>query len=110
APRPEPSARGQPRRDAPPRLDTCRDRHRRLVLPEVRHLAALQLPAGRAVSALRAAFAATALLSLCAAHAAAQDAEPLVYRVPVTGVIELGLAPFIERSLAEAAAAGASLV
>ena len=31
-----------------------------------------------------------------------------VYRVPVTGVVELGLAPFIERSLAEATAAGAS--
>ncbi len=33
-----------------------------------------------------------------------------VYRVPVTGVVELGLAPFIERSLEEAAAAGASAV
>jgi membrane-bound serine protease (ClpP class) len=35
---------------------------------------------------------------------------PLVYRVPVTGVIELGLAPFIERSLREAAAAEATAV
>ena len=33
-----------------------------------------------------------------------------VYRVPVTGVIELGLAPFIERSLEEAAASGARAV
>jgi membrane-bound serine protease (ClpP class) len=33
-----------------------------------------------------------------------------VYRVPVTGVVELGLAPFIERSIDEAAAAGASAV
>lgn len=33
-----------------------------------------------------------------------------VYRVPVTGVIELGLAPFIERSLGEAAASGARAV
>ena len=33
-----------------------------------------------------------------------------VFRVPVTGVVELGLAPFIERSLEEAAAAGASAV
>lgn len=33
-----------------------------------------------------------------------------VYRVPVTGVVELGLAPFIERSVAEAAAAGAVAV
>jgi membrane-bound serine protease (ClpP class) len=30
-----------------------------------------------------------------------------VYRIPVSGVIELGLAPFIERSLREATAAGA---
>ncbi|HIF21600.1 MAG TPA: hypothetical protein EYQ27_06725, partial [Gemmatimonadetes bacterium] len=33
-----------------------------------------------------------------------------VFRVPVTGVIELGLAPFIERSVKEAAAAGASAI
>ncbi|MDH3425001.1 MAG: ATP-dependent Clp protease proteolytic subunit, partial [Gemmatimonadota bacterium] len=33
-----------------------------------------------------------------------------VYRVPVTGVVELGLAPFIERSLEEAAADGAAAV
>jgi membrane-bound serine protease (ClpP class) len=31
-----------------------------------------------------------------------------VYRIPVTGVVEMGLAPFIERSLREAAAAGAT--
>jgi membrane-bound serine protease (ClpP class) len=30
-----------------------------------------------------------------------------IYRVPVTGVVELGLAPFIERSIEEATAAGA---
>lgn len=35
---------------------------------------------------------------------------PLVYRVPVSGTIELGLAPFIERSLREAEAAGARAV
>jgi membrane-bound serine protease (ClpP class) len=33
-----------------------------------------------------------------------------VYRIPVTGVIELGLAPFIERSLSDAVAAGADAV
>ncbi len=33
-----------------------------------------------------------------------------VLRVPVTGVIELGLAPFVERSLAEAAETGAAAV
>ena len=43
------------------------------------------------------------------ADSAAQSAG-VVHRVPVTGVVELGLAPFIERSLAEAAAAGASAV
>lgn len=36
--------------------------------------------------------------------------EASVYRVPVTGTIELGLAPFIERTLREAAAAGATAV
>lgn len=38
------------------------------------------------------------------------QAPSTVYVVPVTGVIEMGLAPFIERSLAEAAAAGAAAV
>src|SRR5690606_819758 len=31
-----------------------------------------------------------------------------VYRIPVTGVVEMGLSPFIQRSLDEAEAAGAS--
>ena len=34
----------------------------------------------------------------------------VVYRVPVTGVIELGIAPFIERSLEDALRAGAVMV
>lgn len=38
----------------------------------------------------------------------AQDA--LVYRVPVTGTIELGIAPFIKRAISEAEAAGARAV
>ncbi len=33
-----------------------------------------------------------------------QDA-PLVFRVPVTGVVEMGLAPFIERAIREAESA-----
>lgn len=41
------------------------------------------------------------------APAETQAEQALVYRIPVTGVIEMGLAPFIERSLREAAAAGA---
>jgi membrane-bound serine protease (ClpP class) len=40
----------------------------------------------------------------------AQNPSGPIYRVPITGEIELGLAPFVERSLEEAAAAGASAV
>lgn len=46
----------------------------------------------------------------CADRSAGPATEGGVYRVPVTGVIELGLAPFIERSLAEARAANAAAV
>lgn len=46
-----------------------------------------------------------ALLAL-AAPAAAQ--EGTVYRIPVTGTVEMGLAPFVERSLEEAEKAGAA--
>lgn len=53
--------------------------------------------------------AATALVALLAAPLAVQ-AQVTVSRVPVTGVVELGLAPFIERSLAEAAANGVDIV
>ena len=42
-------------------------------------------------------------------RALAQDA-PLVFRVPVTGVVEMGLAPFIERAIREAEGAGVSVV
>lgn len=44
------------------------------------------------------------------AFATTAPQSAVVYRVPVTGIIELGLAPFIERSLDEAAAAGATMV
>src|SRR5690606_3267751 len=40
----------------------------------------------------------------------AQEGGAPVYRVPVTGTVELGLAPFIERSLDEARDAGARFV
>jgi membrane-bound serine protease (ClpP class) len=40
----------------------------------------------------------------------AQTADGIVYRVPVTGVVELGLAPFLERSIREAQDAGARAV
>ena len=39
-----------------------------------------------------------------------QGDGPFVYRVPVQGVVELGLAPFIERSIQEAEAEGADAV
>jgi len=41
---------------------------------------------------------------------AAQTGTPVVYRVPVEGVIEMGIAPFIERGIREAEEAGASAV
>lgn len=55
----------------------------------------------------RQSLAALVFVSLLAAPATAQN---LVYRVPVTGTIELGIAPFIKRALAEAEAAGARAV
>ena len=50
-----------------------------------------------------------ALLTAAAGGATAQEARA-VYRIPVTGVVELGLAPFIERGVQEATAAGAVAV
>lgn len=49
------------------------------------------------------------LSALCLATPAWAQ-RPLVYQVPVTGTIENGLAPFIARSIKEAAQAGASLI
>lgn len=46
----------------------------------------------------------------CAGQVATRPDDAAVYRVPVSGVIELGLAPFVERSLAEARAANAVAV
>ena len=58
------------------------------------------------------AFVAIAVAGL-SPHAAAvleQQGSGAVYRVPIVGVIELGLAPFVERSLEEARESGASAV
>ena len=49
-------------------------------------------------------FLVAALASPCA------SAAPLVYVAPVEGIIDLGLAPFVQRVLDEAAAAGAAAV
>jgi membrane-bound serine protease (ClpP class) len=67
---------------------------------------------GRPLRTLAAFVPLAALLGLGIGGALAQEeARPssagLVYRIPVTGVVELGLAPFISRSLDEAAEAGA---
>jgi membrane-bound serine protease (ClpP class) len=42
--------------------------------------------------------------------APAQESRPVVYRVPIEGMIDLGLAPFVERVLGEATGAGAAAV
>jgi len=52
---------------------------------------------------------AAAIMSVIAGPVYGQTPGAVV-RIPVTGVVELGLAPFIERSLAEAAAMGAVAV
>ncbi|MBA3894241.1 MAG: nodulation protein NfeD, partial [Gemmatimonadales bacterium] len=50
----------------------------------------------------------TLALLFAAVPAAAQS--PVVYRVTVSGTVENGLAPYVARSLREAAAAGAAAV
>jgi membrane-bound serine protease (ClpP class) len=45
-----------------------------------------------------------------ATGALAQDKRPVVYVAPIEGIIDLGLAPFVQRVLDEAAAAGAAAV
>ena len=70
-------------------------------------------PLGSIRSRPRRWLAATALtaavgMAACAAEPVATDAGNGVYRIPVTGTIELGIAPFIERALSEAEAAGAA--
>jgi membrane-bound serine protease (ClpP class) len=46
-------------------------------------------------------------LSVLLAPVPAAAQRPVVYRIPVTGTVELGLAPFLRRSLREAEVAGA---
>jgi membrane-bound serine protease (ClpP class) len=57
---------------------------------------------------LRCMFLAGVLVSVGLNTAHAQD--KLVYRVPVTGTIEMGIAPFIKRAISEAEKAGARAV
>jgi membrane-bound serine protease (ClpP class) len=51
-----------------------------------------------------------AVATVATAPASALAQAGAVYRVPVTGVVELGLAPYLERALEEATAAGASML
>jgi membrane-bound serine protease (ClpP class) len=51
-----------------------------------------------------------AIFGLVAAPALAQDKRPIVYIAPIEGVIDLGLAPFVQRVLNDATAAGAAAV
>lgn len=50
------------------------------------------------------------IIGLLGLATTAMAQEPVVYRVPVTGVIENGLAPYISRMIGEAEAAGASAI
>src|SRR5688500_7814516 len=49
-----------------------------------------------------------AILALAAPPLAAAQERAVVYRIPVTGTVEMGLAPYVERSLEEAEKAGAA--
>ena len=51
-----------------------------------------------------------ALMLLLAASLFAQDKRPLVFVAPIEGIIDLGLAPFVQRVLDEAVQAGAVAV
>lgn len=66
---------------------------------------AIQSPARRGLRAGLAAFVPLFMLSSLPAAA-----QPQVVRVPVTGTVEMGLAPFVERVVEEAEAAGAAAV
>jgi membrane-bound serine protease (ClpP class) len=67
-------------------------------------------PSTRTLAGPGALLAALLLWGGCASEPAAPTGDAVIYLVPVDGVIELGLAPFIERSLAEARAANATAV
>lgn len=54
--------------------------------------------------------AAVAVLLAATVPSLGGQESPAVYRVPVTGTVEMGLAPFVSRVLGEAAEAGASAV
>jgi membrane-bound serine protease (ClpP class) len=70
-------------------------------------------PVTRARAVWLSAFAALLLAGLALFNVrstAAQTAAPIVYVVPIEGMIDLGLAPFLARTIREANAAGAAAV
>jgi membrane-bound serine protease (ClpP class) len=88
--------------DNPSGMDEPTGRDERMAQPvSRRHRAAL----ARTVAVL-----ALAAVGALASSASGQGARPVVYVVPIEGVIDLGLAPFVQRVLDEAAAAGAGAV
>jgi membrane-bound serine protease (ClpP class) len=70
----------------------------------IRRIAVILLAAGTIAGA------ATLATSFRGTNAPATTPESTVYRVPVSGVIELGLAPFIERTIREAEAVNADAI
>ena len=64
----------------------------------------------RAALAQTVAVLALAAVGAVASSAPGQGARSVVYVVPIEGMIDLGLAPFVQRVLDEAAAEGASAV
>jgi membrane-bound serine protease (ClpP class) len=64
----------------------------------------------RLIAGLRVALLALLVLWTSGVSTFAQGNRPIVYVMPVTGIIDLGLAPFAARVLAEAAEAGAAAV
>lgn len=71
-------------------------------------MSARPLGAGPSVSWL-AMYAVVVLLAV-SLSASVASVSPIVYVIPIEGVIDLGLAPFVERVLNDAAAAGAAAV
>ncbi|HRP09274.1 MAG TPA: ATP-dependent Clp protease proteolytic subunit, partial [Gemmatimonadales bacterium] len=51
-----------------------------------------------------------AIIGVLTLGSTAEAQGPVVYRIPITGTIENGLAPYVARSLGVAAGEGASLV
>lgn len=65
---------------------------------------------GAGVTVLRCAMLGVLILLMLGWAAAVPGAAPVVYLIPIEGVIDLGLAPFVVRVLDEAAADGATAV